>query len=287
MNSQFQLKCYHLSFVGVFLFSLAMLSPLTSLIAKTKLIGHRGASGSAPENTLASIREAWRLDADGVEIDVRLSRDNKVVVIHDDTLQRTAGMNLSVRSTDHHVLRKYDVGSWKSDDKFSGEKIPLLSEVLKGLPEGKELYIEFKDGGHQLVDEVLRLISYFPGKTKQITFIGFDFSQINYAKSKLNQISAFYLVSDQPSSSEVAVRSIPELDKVIKMAHRHNINGISFIYSGFITENLVRRMKAEKLDLAVWTSSKVDKKINLDACDNLGVLSYTGNYPDRNFPEFR
>jgi len=64
-----------------------------------KLIGHRGASGVAPENTLAAVKEAFRMNASGVEVDVHLTSDNKVVVIHDSSLQRTAGVPLQVAKT--------------------------------------------------------------------------------------------------------------------------------------------------------------------------------------------
>ena len=252
---------------------------------KIKMIGHRGASGVAPENTLASIGEAWRMNADGVEIDVRLTKDHKVVVIHDQSLKRTAGLNLGVSETNLHVLRKYDVGSWKNSARYSGEKIPLLSEAIKSLPDGKELYIEFKDGGTILVDEVLRIVRFFPAKMKQITLIGFDFSQINYAKSKAAQVAAFYLVTDHNSSpKETGVQSMVELDKVISAAHKYHVDGISFVYSDFITKKLVDKMKQAGLELAVWTSSDVDSKANYEACARLGVLSYTGNYPDHKFP---
>ncbi len=93
------------------------------------IIAHRGESYDAPENTLASINLAWQRDADAVEIDVRLSKDNKVVVFHDKTTRRLGGRNESVKNQTLEELKELDVGSWKSE-KYKNEKIPTLTEVL-------------------------------------------------------------------------------------------------------------------------------------------------------------
>jgi len=94
------------------------------------IVAHRGAAGLAPENTLASFREAIRLGADWLEFDVRLTHDGLPVVIHDPTLKRTTTGKGTVRSRTLAEIRKLDAGSW-FDGRFSGEKVPTLDEVLK------------------------------------------------------------------------------------------------------------------------------------------------------------
>lgn len=94
------------------------------------IIAHRGLSGKAPENTLASF--AMAVSVPGIamlELDVRLSRDDQVLVLHDRTLQRTTTGNGRARSYDLQELKQLDAGSW-FDPHFRAETIPLLSEVL-------------------------------------------------------------------------------------------------------------------------------------------------------------
>lgn len=83
----------------------------------------------APENTLASFREAFRQGADGVECDVHLSADGQVVVMHDFTLERTTDGHGAIAEHPYHALRELDAGRWH-DPRFAGERIPLLSDLL-------------------------------------------------------------------------------------------------------------------------------------------------------------
>ena len=109
-----------------------------------RIIGHRGACGHAPENTLASIRRAAELGARWVEFDTMLSGDNQVILFHDDSLERTTGIKANVADTDWKDLQTLDAGSWFSDQ-FAGERIPLLSEALDLLGElGLGAVVEIK-----------------------------------------------------------------------------------------------------------------------------------------------
>lgn len=94
-----------------------------------RIIGHRGAKESAPENTLASLREAVRQGVRWVEIDVMLTRDRVPVLIHDDRLDRTTSGTGPVADLDLADLRRLDAGSW-FDSRFAGETVPTLDECL-------------------------------------------------------------------------------------------------------------------------------------------------------------
>lgn len=94
-----------------------------------KIFAHRGFSYRAPENTLASFLKAMHTEADGIEFDVQLSKDGHVVVIHDETLNRTSTGTGFVKDFTLSELKELDFGKWFSD-KFLGEKIPTLEEVL-------------------------------------------------------------------------------------------------------------------------------------------------------------
>ncbi|MFN6962696.1 MAG: glycerophosphodiester phosphodiesterase [Pyrinomonadaceae bacterium] len=116
------------------------------------IIAHRGASAAAPENTLAAFRRATECGAEGVEFDVRLAADGVPVVIHDATLERTAGRREAVSQLTSRELARADVGSWfnrarpkLANDEFAGEGVPTLASVLDLLAgfDGR-LYVELK-----------------------------------------------------------------------------------------------------------------------------------------------
>jgi glycerophosphoryl diester phosphodiesterase len=108
----------------------------TGGISVTKIIAHRGSKGTHPENTLAAFKEAVRVGADGIELDVHLSKDNQLIVIHDETVDRTT--NGSGRVVDLTVaeLKQLDAGSWFKLSPISQE-IPTLNEVLQLLEQEK------------------------------------------------------------------------------------------------------------------------------------------------------
>ena len=93
------------------------------------VIAHRGWSGAYPENTLIGMREAIKLGCDMVEFDVGLTRDRKIIIIHDDTLERTTNGAGRVRDWTYKELRALDAGSW-FHPRYAGTKLPSLDEIL-------------------------------------------------------------------------------------------------------------------------------------------------------------
>lgn len=122
---------------------------------------HRGASHHAPENTLSAFRLARTLGADGVELDVRLSQDGVVVVVHDATVDRTTDGTGAVADLTLAELRELDAGSWFSPH-FAGEHIPTLVEVLETAGQDLLLNLELKATGAEmagLAEAVVSLIA--------------------------------------------------------------------------------------------------------------------------------
>ena len=93
------------------------------------IIAHRGASGYAPENTLASMELAIKLGCDAIELDIHLTKDQQIVVCHDFTVDRTTNGRGEIENLTLEDIKKLDAGSWFSDE-FKGEKIPTLEEVI-------------------------------------------------------------------------------------------------------------------------------------------------------------
>ncbi|MDG0792616.1 glycerophosphodiester phosphodiesterase [Cohnella ginsengisoli] len=110
---------------------------------RTLIIGHRGAAGEAPENTLASFRTAVTQGADAVELDIHLSADGEIVVCHDPTVDRTTDGAGSIALLTVAELKGLDAGSW-FDPRYASEKLPLLEEVLALVPAGIMINIEVK-----------------------------------------------------------------------------------------------------------------------------------------------
>ena len=94
------------------------------------IYAHRGSSGTHPENTIAAFTEAARLPVHGVEFDVHLTKDNELVVIHDETIDRTSNRTGFVKDMTLAELKSFDFGSWFSPN-FNGQTIPTLYEVLQ------------------------------------------------------------------------------------------------------------------------------------------------------------
>lgn len=110
-----------------------------------RIIAHRGASAVAPENTLAALRAGLHAGAQGAEIDVRLTADDEVVLLHDATLDRTTNRSGLLRRYTAGALAGADAGAWRGAA-WRGEPIPRLADLLAEWPRERRLFIELKDG---------------------------------------------------------------------------------------------------------------------------------------------
>jgi glycerophosphoryl diester phosphodiesterase len=168
----------------------------TTLLAASSpgqlLIAHRGASRDAPENTLAAFRLAWEQGADGVEGDFCLSKDGKIVCMHDARTKRTGDRDLRVAEATLEELKQLDVGSWKGEQ-FRGECIPTLAEVLAVIPPGKKLFLEVKCGPDivPVIAEELKNSALLP---EQVAIICFNARVIDAARKQLPAHKAHLLM---------------------------------------------------------------------------------------------
>lgn len=142
----------------------ALLAPL--------IIAHRGESHDAPENTLGAIRLAWERGARAVELDVRMSCDGEVVVVHDSDLRRIGRSALAIMGSTAAALRSVDIGSWKHR-RWAAERVPLLAEVLATVPRGGRLFVEIKTGP-DIVPALLRVMAKCTPAPRRVLFMSFD-----------------------------------------------------------------------------------------------------------------
>jgi len=126
---------------------------------RTFVTAHRGASGLAPENTLASISLAMELGADFCEIDAQETADGKIVLLHDSSLNRTTNSIGKIWKLNFAEIQNADAGSWYSQD-FTGEKIPTLESAIDFVKGRMKLNIELKTNGYQkqLAERVVEII---------------------------------------------------------------------------------------------------------------------------------
>lgn len=134
----------------------------------TKVIGHRGAMGYRPENTMSSFLKAIKIGAHGIEFDVHLTKDNVPVVIHDERVDRTTDKIGEVRDYTYGQIRKLDAGTWFSRD-FFNERIPSLKDVLSlDVPDDFIFNIELKAGSY-----------YYPGIERIVLGQVYDCNLVN------------------------------------------------------------------------------------------------------------
>ncbi len=234
-----------------------------------EIIAHRGASYIAPENTLAAVRLGWQQGAD-VEIDVHLSEDRHIVVIHDASTKRTAQVDLKVEETSAPELRTLDVGRFKAEE-FAGERIPFLDEVLAALPPGHRLYIEIKCGPEVL--PLLQLQILASGEMPQIVIIGFDLETVAASK-KLIDVPTYWLKGTEKVKE--TEQWIPHDPNLVQRVREKGLDGLDVHYAG-VTPEFARAVKASKLKLYVWTVDDPQEAIRLV---RLGVDGITTNRPD-------
>jgi glycerophosphoryl diester phosphodiesterase len=155
------------------------------------IIGHRGASHDAPENTLAAFRLALEQGADGFEADFYLTSDGHVICFHDQDTERICETKLLVTHTPFDVLRALDVGRWKGPQ-WQGETMATLEEVLAIVPTGKKIFIELKSGP-EIVEPMAKVIERSSLAPEQMVIISFHADAIAKTKQRLPAIRAHWL----------------------------------------------------------------------------------------------
>jgi glycerophosphoryl diester phosphodiesterase len=232
------------------------------------IIAHRGSSYDAPENTLAATRLAWAEGADAVEVDIRLTADLQLAVIHDEDTRRVAGAAHSVGASTLAELKRLDVGRWKSAQ-YAGEKIPALDEVISSLPPEKRLFIEIKNGP-EVVVELQRCLTRHSLGSKQVVVISFNFEVVAQAKKTLPHCAALWILDRETYSRERT------LDHVIAQCHDAGLDGLDLAHDCPIDAPVVKRLHDAGLQLYVWTVDDLATARRLGAA---GVNGITTNRP--------
>ena len=244
-----------------------------------EVIGHRGAAGLAPENTLASFRTAIALGVDAVEFDLHVSRDGELVVIHDDSLERTTTGTGRVEDLTLEEIRRADAGVGFAPQ-FQGERVPTLREVIdlvKAVARAEfRLNIELKfskgkegrpDGVERLALDLVRQAGLLPRTTVQ----SFYHPSVALAKRLELGIRAGLLVEAREAPGDP-----------VALVRRHGADLYAPNYRALSPE-VVRTLHADGIGVLTWTpNTESDLRRVLDL--GVGALpgdSITTDYPDR------
>ena len=238
-----------------------------------EIIAHRGASADAPENTLAAMRLGYEQDADAGELDVHLSKDGKIVVIHDADTKRVAGVERKVVDQTLEELRRLEVGrfgDWAA--KGFTEKIPTLDECLALVPAGKKIFIEIKVR-EEILPALADALRRSKLKPEQTVIITFHYEVAEAAKKKFPGLKVYWLHS---YAKDKKTGRYPDLDELINRAKRAKVDGLNLNHEFPLDEAAVRRIHDAGLGCYVWTVDDPAKAGRLVAA---GVDGITTNRP--------
>ncbi|MFA6450262.1 MAG: glycerophosphodiester phosphodiesterase family protein [bacterium] len=226
-----------------------------------RVIAHRGASGYAPENTMAAFKKAVEMGPDMIEFDVHRTIDGKIVVMHDDATLRTTGVKNSLATMTYDEVSKLDAGSSFSKD-FAGEKVPTLSEVLEFAKGKVQVNIEIKAPGCE--EETVRLINKLGLKETAIVS-SFDHNIIKKIKELDPEIKTGALVGD--------IGSAKNIDSIIENCHPDAINPRYLN----VSKSQVKAAHEKGLAVNVYT---VNDAVTMQRLIKAGVDGIFSNYPD-------
>src|SRR4051812_11957868 len=185
-----------------------------------EIIGHRGASFDAPENTLAAVNLAWEQGADAVEVDVHLSRDRRVIVIHDDSTRKTAGIKKKVGEQNWAELQKLDVGRWKGPQ-WAAEHIPDLEQIMATVPKGRRLFVEVKCGD-EFVEAASRCLK--SSNAPRLVMIGFSLETMKRVKKAFPHVEVCWIVEFKRNVA--SRRWSPSPEQAIARATEGGLDGL-------------------------------------------------------------
>ncbi len=259
-------RCATLLFRAVSGVSLSNKSP--------QVVAHRGASGWAPETTLAAYRKALHLKADFLEADVQMTLDGEIIAIHDESVDRTTNGRGPVRQMTLVELKGLDAGSWfnkmypdRARPDYAGQKIPTLQEIMDLAKESTAgLYLETKNPElypPHLESTVIQIIRR-NGFEKRVVIQSFNPRSVERVKALDPSIPAALLIDaleNDPVEATVKIHAN-------EIAIDHNL----------VTRDIIQKAHERGLTVAVWT---VDEHEDLKRMIALGVDAIITDYPDR------
>ncbi len=232
-----------------------------------KILAHRGASGYAPENTVSAIHMAlFEMPCDGIEIDVHLTKDNRLVVIHDDSVDRTTdGKGLIKDYTYEELLRFNAFGKFK--DRYPTEKIPTLDEVLSLVKKsGKMINIEIKNGSSfypEIEEKVIEKLYEYSLESSTL-LSSFDHS----AMKKCKEIDKFV---------RTGLLCRKRVDDAKEYGKIHHADAYNYRYL-CLSKKYTDELRSYGYEVNCYTPNS---KVEINYVIHCGVDTIISNFPDR------
>ncbi len=227
----------------------------------TEIMAHRGSRINRPENTLAAFEEAVRVGADGIELDVHLSQDGQVVVLHDETLDRTTDGSGFVHEWTLADLQQLDAGSW-FDPAFSGQRIPSLAEVLdllEALGFRGRLNIELKRGKNRGMEKKIHSLLEQKQRSFEVLFSSFSLRALWRLHRLMPGAEVAYLVKKS--------RALLLLGKILPWISSLHLSQKSYLPKPFYSPKRIR----------IWT---VNQEKGMKKAFQLGVEAIITDKPE-------
>ena len=232
------------------------------------VIGHRGACAYAPENTIAAFTKAAQLGVKWVEFDVMQSSDGKVIVFHDETLDRTTNGKGDVDKFTHHFLRTLDAGAWFAST-FSGERIPDLMQVLEFLENANmNANVELKAIGNRDEELVLAVLKdmkeYLKKHSDRILFSSFSVDALRFLRRYAPDVSIGFLMHEW----------LPDWQQICTELNCVSMN----VNEEVMTEERVKEIKQKGYQLLCYT---VNDRHRAQQLYSWGVDAVFSDCPDK------
>ncbi len=228
-------------------------------------IAHRGASGIAPENTLAAFKKAIEIGVDAVELDLHGTADGEIVVIHDASLDRTTNLNGPIKQTTLESIKQADAGAWFNPE-FEGEKVPMLAEALTCITDSAIALLEIKDD--TIAEAVVQKIREM-NLLELTVIISFHTSVLKTVRALEPRIPTGWLIGNSNGHTHPI-----QLCQLLGSLGSNLLN----VNHQLITEEFAYEVRRRGIALWSWTVDDIDLMRQMRT---FGVQGITSNYPER------
>ncbi|MEH7314058.1 glycerophosphodiester phosphodiesterase [Priestia megaterium] len=249
--------------------SQAFATETTRDVKKVDNVAHRGASAYAPENTIAAFDKAVEMKADYIEIDIQRSKDGKLVVIHDTTVDRTTDGSGKVGNLTFKELRNLDAGSWKGEQ-FAGAQIPTFDEILDRYHGKIGILIELKapelyPGIEENIAGKLKEQNLDKPQNEKIIVQSFNHNSMKKMNELLPKVPIGVLTSSSADTTEQALQEFSIYADYFNPSY------------GIVTPDLVNQVHSHGMKIGSWT---VRSQEAANFLLNVGVDAIITDYPD-------
>lgn len=250
-------------------FSQTFAEETTGEVKQVDNIAHRGATGYAPENTIAAFDKAIEMKADYIEMDIQRTKDGELVIIHDTSVDRTTDGTGYIKDLTSTQLRDLDAGSWKGEE-FAGEKIPTFDEILDKYHGKIGILLELKapelyPGIEESIAQELKDRNLDKPQNEKMIIQSFNFESMKKMNTLLPNVPIGVLTGSKAHTTPQALEEFSTYADYFNPSY------------GLITEDLVNQVHSLGMKISSWT---VRSQESADFLLEMKVDGIITDYPD-------